>query len=356
MNNINIEEFNPLIKPSVLLNMLPINNKILDFVEHTRREIQDILNNKSNKKLFIVGPCSIHNPEEALEYGKRLKLIADKVNSNILIVMRVYFEKPRTTIGWKGLINDPDLNGSYNVNKGLFLARKLLLDLNNIGMPCAYEALDTITPQYISDLVSWSAIGARTTESQVHREMVSGLSMPVGFKNGTGGSKKLARDAVLSSKYKHCFMGITIDGKAAIVKTNGNKFCHVILRGSNNKQNYYIKDINEMLDLLNEKNLPKAIMIDCSHGNSRKNHKNQNIVLQSVIKNITQHNLPICGVMIESNINEGKQKYNYLEDNPKMLKYGISITDSCIGFIETEKIILKAFNDLYSFNHPFINF
>ena len=334
MNNINIEEFNPLIKPSVLLNMLPINNKILDFVEHTRREIQDILNNKSNKKLFIVGPCSIHNPEEALEYGKRLKLIADKVNSNILIVMRVYFEKPRTTIGWKGLINDPDLDNSFNVNKGLMLARKLLLDLNNIGMPCGYEVLDTITPQYISDLISWGAIGARTTESQVHRQMVSGLSMPVGFKNGTDGNKIIARDAILSASFPHCFMGINNEGIPCICKTKGNKFTHIILRGGSSGPNYSHKDILEMEELLNEKNINTKIMIDCSHGNSKKDYKNQNITLKEVLILIKKCN-SIMGVMIESNINEGKQKLC----EKKNLKKGVSITDSCIGLEETDNLL-----------------
>jgi 3-deoxy-7-phosphoheptulonate synthase len=346
MDNINIESFDKLSPPNEVRSELPTNQNIIDFVEETRDEIKDILTGVSPKKLFIVGPCSVHNTDEALQYGSYLKKLAHKVSNHILIVMRVYFEKPRTTVGWKGLINDPDLNGTYDVNKGILMARKLLLDLNNLGIPCGYEALDTITPQYISDLVSWSAIGARTTESQVHREMVSGLSMPVGFKNGTGGSKLLARDAILSAKYPHCFMGITMDGTPSIVKTVGNQYCHTILRGGSKGPNYHCSDINEMVELLKEKDLPIAIMIDCSHGNSKKDYRNQHIVLKSVIQNMTTGGKSICGVMIESNINEGKQSYDYLSDDPKILKFGVSITDSCIGMGETENIILDAYGIL----------
>lgn len=346
MDNTNIESLNTLSSPKEVREKIRTNGQIIDFVEETRDEIKDILMGVSRKKLFIVGPCSIHNIKEALQYGKLLKKIADKVSEHILIVMRVYFEKPRTTMGWKGLINDPDLNGTYNVNKGLLMARQLLLELNTLGVPCAYEALDTITPQYISDLVSWSAIGARTTESQVHREMVSGLSMPVGFKNGTGGSKILARDAVLSAKFQHCFMGITNDGNAAVVKTNGNLYCHTILRGGSTEPNYYCDDIDEMLGLLDDKDLFRAIMIDCSHGNSRKDYRKQHSVLKSVIHNMTTGEKPICGVMIESNIYEGSQRYDYLSDNPIILKEGISITDSCIGLEETEDIIMEAYGIL----------
>ena len=338
MNNTNIKEFRPLIKPNVLLDMLPTNEDVRDLVEHTRREIQDIIKGKSKKKLFIVGPCSIHNPDEALEYGKELKKISEIVKDKILIVMRVYFEKPRTTVGWKGLINDPDLNNTFNVNKGLMMARKLLLELNEISMPCGYEVLDTITPQYISDLISWGAIGARTTESQVHRQMVSGLSMPVGFKNGTDGNKVIARDAILSAGFPHCFMGINNTGEPSICTTRGNDFCHVILRGSKISRNYSYEHLVEMTMLLREKNIYPAIMVDCSHGNSQKNYKNQNKVLNSVLKSTTQFN-NIIGVMIESNINEGKQ--NLCEK--KNLKKGVSITDSCIGLNETRELILKCY-------------
>ena len=338
MNNTNIKEFRPLIKPNVLLDMLPTNEDVRDLVEHTRREIQDIIKGKSKRKLFIVGPCSIHNPDEALEYGKQLKKISEIVKDKILIVMRVYFEKPRTTVGWKGLINDPDLNNTFNVNKGLMMARKLLLDLNVLGLPCGYEVLDTITPQYISDLISWGAIGARTTESQVHRQMVSGLSMPVGFKNGTDGNKVIARDAILSAGFPHCFMGINNTGDPSICTTRGNDFCHVILRGSKISRNYSYEHLVEMTMLLREKNIYPAIMIDCSHGNSQKNYKNQSKVLNSVLKSTTQFN-NIIGVMIESNINEGKQ----ILCEKKDLKKGVSITDSCIGLNETRELILKCY-------------
>jgi len=343
MENSNISSFESLVKPDILHKQIPSTNEVSALVMRTRREIKDIISGKSRRKLFIVGPCSIHNVEQALDYGKRLKLLADKVRESILIVMRVYFEKPRTTIGWKGLINDPYLNNSFHVNEGLRLARNLLLELNKIGLPCGYEVLDTITPQYISDLISWGAIGARTTESQVHRQMVSGLSMPVGFKNGTDGNKKIARDAVLSAKYNHCFMGITDKGEPAICKTKGNTACHVILRGGSKGPNYYPDDINEMKGLLLEKELTVGIMIDCSHGNSKKNHKNQSLVLDYTV-NEMKRGAPIIGIMLESNINEGKQPLG----DATSLKYGISITDSCISIAETEMLIGSAFVNLQS--------
>lgn len=340
MNNVNIHEFRPLIKPNVLLDMLPVTEEVTDLVEHTRREIQDILVGKSNKKLFIVGPCSVHNTEEALEYGKELKKIAEKVKDKILVVMRVYFEKPRTTIGWKGLINDPDLNNTFNVNKGLMIARKLLLDLNALGLPCGYEVLDTITPQYICDLISWGAVGARTTESQIHRQMVSGLSMPVGFKNGTDGNKIIARDAILSASFPHCFMGINTIGDPSICTTMGNKYCHAILRGSKISTNYSYEHLLEMTLILEEKNLNTFIMVDCSHGNSQKNYKNQAKVFKSVLNSMNKFK-NILGFMIESNINEGKQELENI-----ILKKGVSITDSCINLQETENLLLLAHNTL----------
>ena len=341
MENINIEKFEELMNPSLLHKSVHASNEIIDFVKNTRITIRNIINGDSDKKLFIVGPCSIHNVTEALEYGKRLKKIANKVKDKILIVMRVYFEKPRTTVGWKGLINDPDLDNSFDVNKGLILARQLLLNLNTIGIPCAYEVLDTITPQYISDLISWGAIGARTTESQVHRQLVSGLSMPVGFKNGTGGNIKIARDAILSARYAHCFMGITNTGEPAICKTKGNLSCHLILRGSSDAPNYSEQHIEKSIKLLDEHKLPRAIMVDCSHGNSRKDHTKQKVVLKNIMNQI-KANKHIIGVMIESNIYEGHQKLT----DPAALAFGVSITDSCINIIETESIILDAYNDL----------
>jgi len=337
MENINIDTFQPLVKPHTLKLIYPSSTEIQRLVEKTRSEICSIIDGTSNKKLFIIGPCSIHNVEEAMVYARALKNIADSIKNKFLIVMRVYFEKPRTTVGWKGLINDPHLNNTFQVNHGLALARKLLIDINRIGLPCGYEVLDTITPQYISDLISWGAIGARTVESQVHRQMVSGLSMPIGFKNGTNGDMVVARDGVLSAAYPHCFMGITNDGEPAVCKTKGNKSCHVILRGGKDGPNYYKENIKKMEKLLVEQNLKPAIMIDCSHGNSNKNHKNQKKVLSETIKNM-KNIFTIKGVMIESNINEGKQSYGQQE-----LEYGVSITDSCISIEETKKILKNAY-------------
>ena len=339
LTNKNIDSFLKLEPPSYFLKTLKITKDIEDLILRTRGEIEDIINKKSKKLLFIVGPCSIHDSDAALEYGRKLKELSDKVSEKILIVMRVYFEKPRTTIGWKGLINDPYLDNSFKVNDGLFKARKLLLELNKLGMPCGYEVLDPITPQYITDLISWGAIGARTTESQVHRQLVSGLSMPVGFKNGTGGSIKIARDAILSAKFPHCFMGIINNGSSAICVTKGNKNCHLILRGGSGGPNYTSEYLDESEKLLKENSLSNVIMVDCSHGNSLKNHKNQERVLKYVI-NETKNRDSIMGVMIESNINEGKQKLG------KKLLYGVSITDSCLSFSETSRIIKNGFLNL----------
>ena len=335
LENQNIEIMEDLVSPRMVKQKLPITKQIQELILKTREEVANIINHRSNRKLFIVGPCSIHSVEQAVEYGKFLKKLSDKVKDKILIVMRVYFEKPRTTIGWKGLINDPNLDDSCDVNKGLFLARKLLIDLNSMGLPCGYEVLDTITPQYISDLISWGAIGARTTESQVHRQLVSGLSMPVGFKNGTGGSIKIAADGILSAKYPHCFMGITDGGRATICKTLGNHNCHIILRGSTHGPNYEDKYLKSALHLLKDREIPKAIMVDCSHANSGKDHRNQKKVLRYTLERMKDNN-SIIGVMIESNLKEGKQKLS------KNLEYGVSITDSCIGIEETRELLLEV--------------
>ena len=338
--NTNIQEFKPLIKPNQLNDILPIDIATQNFVIQSRIKIQNIIHNKSNKKLFIVGPCSIHDVDAALQYAKKLKIIADKVKDKIFIVMRVYFEKPRTTVGWKGLINDPLLDDSFNVNKGLYLARELLLNINQLGLPCGYEVLDTITPQYISDLISWGAIGARTVESQVHRQMVSGLSMPVGFKNSTAGDISLAVNAILSASYPHCFMGITNNGEPAICKTKGNKNCHIILRGGGGHTNYSHKYIQYADKLCVDKHINSAIMVDCSHGNSNKDFTKQPLVLQNVIQNMSS--FPnLIGVMLESNLLSGNQKLIFGEKHK--LKYGISITDSCIDITTTENIIFSSY-------------
>lgn len=347
MENKNIVLFKNLIKPNELKDVFPLTKTIERHVIACRQEVEDIINKKSSKKLVIVGPCSIHNVSEALEYGKKLKLISDKVKDKFFIVMRVYFEKPRTTVGWKGLINDPDLNNTFDVNKGLRLARKLLIDLNNIGLPCGCEILDTITPQYISDLISWGAIGARTTESQVHRQLVSGLSMPIGFKNGTDGDIGIAADAIVSAKYPHCFMGISDDGIPSICQTNGNETCHIILRGGKHGPNYFKEDIVKTEDVLKSKELNPSIIVDCSHGNSNKDFRNQPGVLEYLSKKVmseVDYSNTVIGFMLESNLVEGKQKLDF--NNPGELEYGISITDSCLSIEETDTILLKAYNTI----------
>ena len=348
LTNINIDEFTTLIKPNKLREMLPLNNSIKELVIKTRKSIEDILSGKSNKKIFIVGPCSIHNIDSAKKYGDELKKISNLVEDKILIVMRVYFEKPRTTVGWKGLINDPHLDNTYDINYGLSIARELLIYLNDIGLPCGCEFLDVVTPQYISDLISWGAIGARTVESQVHRQMVSGMSMPVGFKNSTSGSIKIASDAILSAMHKHCFMGITDNGEPAICKTKGNKNCHVILRGGD-KPNYDVESVSNAINILKKNNNNEKIMIDCSHGNSGKDYKKQSKVFNNIINQIKGGNNNIIGIMLESNINEGNQKLIINENNKSNkneLKYGVSITDSCISIDNTKKIILQSYIDL----------
>ena len=341
INDTNLDYYEELIKPNILKEKLPITDEIENLVKNTRNSIQNILHNNDKRLLFIVGPCSIHNIEEAKSYGRLLKELADDVKDKILIVMRVYFEKPRTTVGWKGLINDPNLDNSFDVNTGLHKARELLLYLNSIGLPCAYEILDTITPQYIADLISWGAIGARTSESQVHRQMVSGLSMPVGFKNGTSGDMKVASDAITSAAYPHCFMGITNTGEPAICKTLGNRYCHIILRGGQ-KPNFtskHVKNAEKIISL--HKSTPK-IMIDCSHGNSGKDHRRQPTVLRNILKQIKNGSKSIFGAMLESNINEGKQKLS----KSKPLKVGVSITDSCLSFEQTNIIVKDFYNQL----------
>lgn len=340
-NNTNIATMRTLDPPLQLQGQLKITEEITKFINSTRNEITNILNKDDKRLLCIIGPCSIHNIDEALEYGKMLKKIAEKVKDKMLIVMRVYFEKPRTTIGWKGLINDPYLDGSCHVNYGLFLARQLLLDLNRMKLPCGYEILDTITPQYISDLISWGAIGARTTESQVHRQLISGVSMPVGFKNGTRGDIKMAADAVLSANHPHCFMGITEKGEAAICSTKGNKSCHIILRGGKDGPNYFSKNISEAQKILRDAGIKEALMVDCSHGNSGKDHTQQYGVMMNIIKQI-KDNPNIIGIMMESNLREGKQQL--IKD--QKLQYGVSITDSCISIKNTEKYLLEAYNML----------
>jgi 3-deoxy-7-phosphoheptulonate synthase len=326
-----------LLSPSDVIQELSPSELGIKTILESRREISRILNRKSKKFMIVVGPCSIHDVDAAQEYAVRLKKLKENLSENCLVIMRVYFEKPRTVIGWKGLINDPDLDGSFKINNGIKLARKLLIDLSEMSIPCGHEFLDLVSPQYLSDLISWGAIGARTTESQSHRELASGLSCPVGFKNGTDGSIQIAIDAMNAARHSHSFLSVTKEGRSAIFNTAGNEDCHIILRGGNKKTNYSSEDVKESALILEKNNLNPNIMIDASHANSNKNYKMQSVVVNDVKNQIIQGEKNIIGLMLESNLIEGNQKINSKEN----LKYGQSITDSCIGWQETEDIILS---------------
>jgi 3-deoxy-7-phosphoheptulonate synthase len=339
----NIESSQVLITPHQLQEKLPLTELAAKTVLQGRQDIQNILDGKDSRKFIIVGPCSIHDSKAAEDYAKKLKKLADKVIDKLLIVMRVYFEKPRTTVGWKGLINDPDLNDSFNIEKGLLTARSLLLKIAELGLPAATETLDPITPRYLAELISWSAIGARTTESQTHREMASGLSMPVGFKNGTDGNVQVALDAIQSARTPHHFVGINGMGETSMFKTKGNLYGHVILRGGAGHPNFDAATVTRLEEKLNKLNLPPRIVVDCSHGNSNKNHKAQAAVLENLIQQIADGNQSIVGMMLESNLYEGNQK---IPNNLQELKYGVSVTDKCIGWEETEDIILSAYDKI----------
>ena len=335
-DDLKISSMKELVSPIDIINEIPMTEKATETVVESRRQIIDIINKKDNRLLMVVGPCSIHDVDAATEYANRLLSIKNKVSKNILIVMRVYFEKPRTVVGWKGLINDPDLDNSFNINKGIKIARSLLLDLAEKGMPAGHEYLDLISPQYISDLICWGAIGARTTESQSHRELASGLSCPVGFKNGTDGGIQIAIDAIKAASKPHNFLSVTKEGKSAIFSTKGNLDCHVILRGGKNA-NYKFEDVENVSKTLVKNSLNNSIMVDASHANSQKDYKKQRIVVQDIVNQILNGNISICGVMLESNIVEGRQDVNKKEN----LVYGQSITDACIGWDETESLINK---------------
>ena len=320
--------------PDSIREEYPLNSEQKKTVITTRREIEAVLDGKSNKLILIMGPCSIHNTKEAVDYAHFIKKIRDRYSEQLVIVMRTYFAKPRTTVGWKGLVYDPDLDGSCKIHKGIIKARNVLLDILSLGVPCSMEHLDTISPQYFDDLLSWAAIGARTTESQVHRELASGISTPIGFKNGTGGSLELAVNAIESSRLPHCFMGCDSSGKISTITTMGNPYGHVILRGGSNGPNYKTNYVTQLNNLLNKKSLPENIFIDFSHGNSEKQFKRQLDVCENVCEQISSGNLSIKGVMVESNLVEGKQD---ISDVP--LEYGKSITDACVGLIDSEKIV-----------------
>ena len=339
-DNLNVVDVIPLISPEILKDNLPVSETAAETVITARKAIQQILAGKDQRLLVIVGPCSIHDADAAHDYAERLKKLADQVAETILIVMRVYFEKPRTTVGWKGLINDPELNGSHKINEGIKLARKILLATNDIGLPCATETLDPITPQYLADLISWSAIGARTTESQTHRELASGLSMPVGFKNGTNGGLNVALNAMASAQQPHHFLGISQQGASSVIQTSGNNFVHLVLRGGSNGPNFDAVSIHNAADELASAGLPKAIMIDCNHANSGKDPERQELVLRNLILQIKDGDQSIIGTMIESNINGGNQPIS------KDMKYGVSVTDACLDWDNTNRILLNAHDSL----------
>mgnify|MGYP005673465361 FL=1 len=321
--------------PNDVISDFPITPPVSELVFKSRQNISDIIHGRDDRLVVVVGPCSIHDPKAAIEYAKKLKNLESSLSSELKIVMRVYFEKPRTTVGWKGLINDPNLDDSYDVNKGLREARKILLDINEIGLPAATEYLDIITPQYISDLISWGAIGARTTESQVHRELASGLSCPVGFKNSTNGSIQVAIDAIGSASQPHIFLSITKEGKSAIFNSSGNKDCHVILRGGK-IPNFESKFIKETSNILAKSENPTSLMVDMSHGNSQKQFKKQLLVNKDIADQIASGERSIFGVMIESHLVEGNQSIGPKES----LTYGQSITDACVSWEDTE-VMLK---------------
>lgn len=325
------------------MNDVAISEEQAAFISQSREEINRIIFGDDQRQLFVVGPCSIHDLKSGLEYGKRLAALQEKVKDRICLVMRVYFEKPRTSVGWKGLIMDPDLDGSSNITKGLKVAREFLREIIDLGLPTATELLDPITPQYIADLVSWAAIGARTTESQTHRQMASGLSMPVGFKNGTDGGLPVAINAIKAAKAKQTFLGINIQGFASEVTTEGNPNCHVVLRGGKDGPNYDSASVQKVAAELEAAGLPAAIMVDCSHANSNKQPLRQPEVLDSILEQVVNGEKSIIGTMIESNINEGNQKFPAPKED---LKYGVSITDGCIGWETTEASILKAYEAL----------
>ena len=340
ITNINIRELSNLPSPEFYQKKYPSSEQQTSLIKESRKTIENIIEGKDSRLLLLMGPCSIHDTKAGIEYAEKLKELADKVSKNIYIVMRVYFEKPRTTVGWKGLINDPDLNGSYNIPKGIEIAREFLSEVTRIGLPTATEFLDPFTPQYIGDLVSWGAIGARTAESQTHRQMASGLSMPIGFKNGTGGSVQLAIDGMIACNGEHAFLGIDNDGKTSIVITKGNKANHIILRGGASGPNYDKDSINDAQELLKKNNLVPNIVVDCAHGNSNKDHNRQPIVFKEVIEQRLAGNEKIIGIMLEGNINPGNQSLGNVEE----LEFGVSITDKCVGWEKTEEIILEANN------------
>ena len=338
IDDVNLQSIHPLVTPAELKTELPLTESAYQTVLHDRETMRNILDGKDKRIFVVIGPCSIHDPVAAHEYADRLKVLSDKIKDSIYIVMRVYFEKPRTTVGWKGLINDPDMNDSFNIEKGLRIGRKLLLELNEKGLPCATEALDPNSPQYYQDLISWSAIGARTTESQTHREMSSGLSSPVGFKNGTDGGLTVATNAMQSVKHGHHFLGLNNQGQVSVIRTSGNPYAHVVLRGGNGKPNYDAGSVAEAEAALAKAKVSTKIMIDTSHANSNKDPFLQPLVLKNITEQIIDGNKSIIGIMVESHLKGGRQE---IPENLCDLEYGKSVTDGCIDWDTTEKVLLE---------------
>jgi 3-deoxy-7-phosphoheptulonate synthase len=334
-----ILDITPLPPPEHLIRFFPIRNTPMEqLISQTRQRIRKIMSGEDDRLLVVIGPCSIHDPTAAIEYARRLKAEREKYAGTLEIVMRVYFEKPRTTVGWKGLINDPYLDESYRIDEGLRIARQLLLEINRLGMPAGSEFLDVISPQYIGDLIAWGAIGARTTESQVHRELASGLSAPIGFKNGTDGNIKIATDAIQAAARGHHFLSVHKNGQVAIVETRGNADCHVILRGGK-APNYDATSVAEACADLAKAKLPERLMVDCSHANSSKQHQRQLDVARDIAGQMREGSTSIFGVMVESHLNDGAQKFTPGKDDPATLQYGKSITDACLGWDDSLAVL-----------------
>jgi 3-deoxy-7-phosphoheptulonate synthase len=343
VDDLNIESQEQLTTPRELKKQLPLSDAARATVARGRDQVRNILDREDHRLFLVLGPCSIHDTKAAMEYAGRLKKLADEVDDTLVLILRVYFEKPRTTVGWKGLINDPYINDTFKIEDGLHMARKLLLDVADLGLPAATEALDPITPQYMQDLISWSAIGARTTESQTHREMSSGLSSPVGFKNGTDGSLDVAVNAMQSVRHPHRFLGIDPDGKVAITTTRGNEYGHVVLRGGGGKPNYDSVSVALAEQALEKAGVSTNIMVDCSHANSNKDPSLQPLVMENITNQIIEGNQSIIGLMVESHLHFGNQK---VKGDPAELEYGVSITDGCIDWETTEKAVREMADKL----------
>ena len=340
LTNLRVREVRPLISPARLRQEIPLGERAEKTVRQSREEVEAVLEGKDSRVLIVLGPCSIHERDAALEYAGQIARMRQELGDNLLLVMRVYFEKPRTTVGWKGLINDPYLDGSLDLEGGLKAGRKLLAEINEMGVPAGTEFLDPIVPQYLADLVSWAAIGARTTESQTHREMASGLSMPVGFKNGTDGSLQVAVDAMLSAKAAHAFVGIDAQGATSVIRTTGNHSTHLVLRGGRDRTNFDPASLTSARDSLRKHGLPERVMVDCSHANSGKEPTQQETAWKSVIEQKKSGTPGILGLMLESHLQEGRQ--NIPASGLAGLQYGVSVTDACMGWKQTESLLRWA--------------